>query len=43
MVANSSDMQFSGLLKCIIKEGLLTEADAQAHSDAAKKKQNSTY
>lgn len=37
MVANSSDMQFSGLLKCIIKEGLLTEADAQAHSDAAKK------
>jgi len=37
MVASSSDMQFSGLLKCIIKEGLLTEADAQAHSDAAKK------
>jgi type IV pilus assembly protein PilB len=37
MVASSSDMHFSGLLKCIIKEGLLTEADAQAHSDAAKK------
>jgi len=37
MVASSSDMHFSGLLKCIIQEGLLTEADAQAHSDAAKK------
>ncbi len=37
MVASSSDMHFSGLLKCIVQEGLLTEADAQTHSDAAKK------
>lgn len=38
MVANSSDMHFSGLLKCIIQEGLLTEADAKTHSAEAKKK-----
>ncbi|MCF7970326.1 MAG: type IV-A pilus assembly ATPase PilB [Methylococcaceae bacterium] len=37
MVASSSDMHFSGLLKCIVQEGILTEADAQLHSDAAKK------
>ncbi|MDT8425521.1 MAG: type IV-A pilus assembly ATPase PilB [Methyloprofundus sp.] len=37
MVASSSDMQFSGLLKCIVQEGLLTEADAQTHSAEAKK------
>jgi len=37
MAASSSDMQFNGLLKCIVQEGLLTEADAKIHSDAAKK------
>ena len=37
MAANSSEMQFSGVLKCIIKEGLLTEAEAEAHSTEAQK------
>ncbi|MBE0468698.1 MAG: type IV-A pilus assembly ATPase PilB [Methyloprofundus sp.] len=37
MVASSSDMQCSGLLKCIVQEGLLTEADAQTHRAEAKK------
>ncbi|NOQ17521.1 MAG: type IV-A pilus assembly ATPase PilB [Methyloprofundus sp.] len=38
MVANSVDLHFSGLLKCIIQEGLLTEADAQTYSIDAKNK-----
>ena len=39
MATISSELQFSGLLKCIVKEGLLTEADAQSHSAEAKKSQ----
>ena len=35
MVANSSELQFSGVLKCILKEGLLTEAEAEAHTKKA--------
>ncbi len=38
MVANSADLHFNGLLKCIIQEGLLTEADAQTYSTDAKNK-----
>ena len=37
MAANSSEMQFSGILKCIVKEGLLTEAEAEAHNIDAQK------
>ena len=37
MAANLPEQQFSGLLKCIVKEGLLTEADATTHSADAKK------
>lgn len=37
MAANSTEIQFSGVLKCIVKEGLLTEAEAEAHSLAAQK------
>ena len=37
MVANSSEIQFSGVLKCIVKEGLLTEAEAEAHNIEAQK------
>jgi len=37
MVTSSSDMHFSGLLKCIIQEGLLSEADAKSCSEAAQK------
>ncbi len=37
MAANLSEQQFSGLLKCIVKEGLLTETDATTHSADAKK------
>jgi type IV pilus assembly protein PilB len=33
----SSDIQFSGLTKCLIREGLLAEEDAQKHIDQAKK------
>ncbi len=40
MAANSSELQFSGLLKCIVKEGLLTENEANTHSAAAKKSQS---
>ena len=39
MATISSELQFSGLLKCIVKEGLLTEVDAQSHSSEAKKSQ----
>ncbi|BCG64642.1 MAG: type IV pilus assembly protein PilB [Methyloprofundus sp.] len=38
MVANSADLHFSGLLRCIIQEGLLTESDAQTYSTDAKNK-----
>jgi type IV pilus assembly protein PilB len=37
MAENLSDMQFSGVLKCIVKDGLLTEAEVEAHNQAAKK------
>lgn len=37
MAANSTELQFSGLLKCIVREGLLTEPEALSHSSAAKK------
>lgn len=37
MAANSSEIHFSGVLKCIVQEGLLTEAEAEAHSLAAEK------
>ena len=37
MAANSSEIQFSGVLKCIVKEGLLTEAEAEAHNIEAQK------
>ncbi len=39
MVANSSELQFSGLLQCIVKEGLLTAIEADTHSAKAKKSQ----
>ncbi len=35
MVTSASDVQFGGLLKCIVQEGLLTEAQAQEYSAAA--------
>jgi len=37
MATSASDVQFGGLLKCIVQEGLLTEAQAQEYSCAAKK------
>jgi len=39
MAENSSELQLSGLLKCIVKEGLLNEVEARTHSTEAKKKQ----
>jgi len=38
MADNSADLHFSGLLQCIIQEGLLTEAEAQKHSSDAQNK-----
>ena len=39
MATATTDIQFSGLAKCLVQEGLLTEADAQTHiQDAQKKK-----
>jgi len=35
----STDLQFSGLTRCLIEKGLLTEADAQIHSREAQKNQ----
>ncbi len=35
----STDLQFSGLTRCLIEKGLLTEADAQIHSQEAQKDQ----
>lgn len=37
MAAHTSDHQFSGLLKCLVNEGLLTDAEALTHSTEAKK------
>jgi len=37
VAANFSEQQFSGLLKCIVKEGLLTETEATEHSTEAQK------
>ncbi len=37
MVTSASDVQFGGLLKCIVQEGLLTETQAQEYSVAAQK------
>jgi type IV pilus assembly protein PilB len=38
MATVPTDFRFSGLLKCLIQEGLLTESDAQIHTQEAKKK-----
>ncbi len=39
MATATTDIQFSGLAKCLVQEGLLTVADAQIHiQDAQKKK-----
>jgi type IV pilus assembly protein PilB len=38
MATAPTDFRFSGLLKCLIQEGLLTESDAQIHTQEAKKK-----
>lgn len=38
MATAPTDFRFSGLLKCLIQEGLLTESDAQIHAQEAKKK-----
>ena len=35
----STDLHFSGLTRCLIAKGLLTEADAQIHSQEAQKNQ----
>ena len=32
-----TDLQFSGLTRCLIEKGLLTENDAQTYSEAAQK------
>jgi len=37
MTTASTDLQFSGLIKCLIDKGLLTESDAQTHSQEAQK------
>jgi len=37
MTTASTDLQFSGLIKCLIDKGLLTENDAQTHSLEAQK------
>lgn len=38
MATAPTDFRFSGLLKCLIQEGLLSENDAQIHAQEAKKK-----
>ncbi len=39
MATATTDIQFSGLAKCLVQEGLLSETDAQTHiQDAQKKK-----
>ncbi len=37
MTSGSTDLQFSGLTRCLIEKGLLSESDAQIHSLAAQK------
>ncbi|WP_340121541.1 type IV-A pilus assembly ATPase PilB [Methylobacter svalbardensis] len=39
MKTASTDLQFSGLIRCLIEKGLLTENDARTHSQEAQKKQ----
>jgi type IV pilus assembly protein PilB len=39
MNTSATDLQFSGLTRCLIEKGLLTEADAQIHTQEAQKKQ----
>jgi type IV pilus assembly protein PilB len=39
MSTASKDLHFSGLTRCLIAKGLLTEADAQIHSQEAQKNQ----
>ena len=39
MTSASTDLQFTGLTRCLIEKGLLTESDAQLHSQEAQKNQ----
>jgi len=39
MTTASTNLQFSGLTRCLIEKSLLTESDAQIHSQEAQKKQ----
>lgn len=39
MSSAPTDIQFSGLTRCLIEKGLLTESDAQIHSQEAQKNQ----
>jgi len=39
MTTASTNLQFSGLTRCLIEKGLLTESDAQIHSREAQKNQ----
>ncbi|PPK77788.1 type IV-A pilus assembly ATPase PilB [Methylobacter tundripaludum] len=39
MTTASTNLQFSGLTRCLIEKGLLTESDAQIHSQEAQKNQ----
>ncbi len=39
MTIASTDLQFTGLTRCLIEKGLLTESDAQLHSQEAQKNQ----
>lgn len=39
MTTASTNLPFSGLTRCLIEKGLLTESDAQVHSQEAKKNQ----
>ena len=39
MTPASKDLQFSGLIRCLIEKGLLTESDAQIYRQEAQKKQ----
>lgn len=39
MKTASTDLQFSGLIRCLIEKGLLTENDARTHNQEAQKKQ----
>ncbi|MCK5120896.1 MAG: type IV-A pilus assembly ATPase PilB, partial [Methylococcales bacterium] len=37
MATAHTDLQFGGLTKCLIQQGVLTEADAKTHADDAEK------